>query len=147
MVVGIGPPRTEKDTFRDPTPLAGLARSVTAGVGAVATVTPMLWVALAPVTVVATAVRVVVSGLTGTRAAKVLPCTPAGVPLTVTPTSRPPASMVPRTRTESEVTVAPGDGSVIWTTRTMLGGGGVVCCWIDARAEALVRPSPLAPVA
>ena len=56
------------------------------------------------------------SGMNGTRAAKVSPCTAAGTPLTVTPTSGAPRT-VPRTSSRPAGTEAPGVGSVRATSK------------------------------
>src|SRR2546426_5954207 len=77
----------------------------------------MLSLAVIPAGVAASAASVVVSDVTGTRAAKLVPWTAAGSPLTTTPTSAPPAFTVPRTKREPAGTVAFAEGAVIWMLR------------------------------
>src|SRR3990172_3028897 len=104
--------RRVKLTVMGVTPDRGLASKVIPGPGVAASV--IVWVAVAPVVVVATAVTSVLARR-GITAAKLVPCTAAGMPLTVTPASAPAASMVPRTSSWPAGTVAPSTGSVIVT--------------------------------
>src|SRR2546425_12886158 len=108
-----GAPSREKVAVSAATPLCGLATSANEKSGADVTVIDISWLAVAPSAVVATAFREVVSGDTPTKAAKAAPCTAAGTPLTVTPTSAPPAFTVPRTRSGPAGTLAPFAGDVM----------------------------------
>src|SRR5712691_13278587 len=107
----VAAPTREKNTVNGARPLCGVTRSVGADVGA--TTTAMLEVAVGPPEVVANASTEDVFPAIGTKAAKSVPCTAAGAPFTVTPTSAPPACTVPWTSSIPAGTVAPLVGDVI----------------------------------
>src|SRR5438477_11205466 len=72
-------------------PRDGVARRTTGPMEAATTTREMAWLAVAPVAVTAVATTLVSSVETGTSTTKIPPWTGATTPLTVTPTSAPPA--------------------------------------------------------
>src|SRR5207247_1366888 len=115
-LLGVIPPRLNR-TVRGAAPAAGKGRKVGAVLGDADALTTTLWLVVAPVAVVRVAVNTCVSVATGTWTANLPACTAATVPLTATPTSRPPVSSVPCTRSVPVGTVVPVVGEVIVTCR------------------------------
>src|SRR3989449_2279148 len=88
-------------------PAAGIGVRDGTGVGDVKTLTATLCLAVVPSDRVRVAVSTGVAAVHRNWAAKTRPRTPAPIPLTVTPTSFPPASTLPLPRRE---TAGPGAG-------------------------------------
>src|SRR5258708_14171801 len=109
---GGGPARSENDARRGAPPSRGLGRSERAPAAGSVTETVTLVVADAPPGVVATAGRAIDGTEAGTMAAKTLPCTAPGTPLTATPTSPPPAPL-PRPSPRPPGTTAPAPGALV----------------------------------